>query len=286
MNLLKLAFAFQFICSITLAQNIISTVKVKRQPYYKYDLSDKTNNDTITYYLSEFNKQKALPLVVYIQGSGYSSLFDSDTSGKIIPKHGHVSFAYACEKNAKVLIIEKPGVYYLENTSVNLDFDKKFSLESWSDRIVNAIKNVLKTELIDTTKILIVGHSEGGIVAARVARLLDKRITHSAILAGEGPSQLYSLYQFADSGVFFNSPNKNKEQRIDSLEKVWQRILADPLSTQKKFWGLTHLRWSSFLKTSPLDELSNFNGKILIMQGDVCSQSKVNFSQESVLSLI
>jgi len=127
---------------------------------------------------------------------------------------------------------------------------------------------VIMNERIDTAKIMIAGHSEGGLAAARVAKDLGKIITHVSILAGEGPSQLYSLYGFAEAGVFFDSPNSTSAQRIDSLTRTWKNILSDPCSVNKKFWGFTYLRWSSFLKTSVAAELGNYDGKVLILQGD------------------
>jgi dipeptidyl aminopeptidase/acylaminoacyl peptidase len=57
------------------------------------------------------------------------------------------------------------------------------------------------------------------------------------------------------------------EQRIKYLTDKWKDILANPNSTDKMFWGFTYLRWSSMLRTSVIDELTKYNGKILITQG-------------------
>lgn len=247
---------------------LMSKHPVPRQPYMKYVIRENPGKDSITFYLSEFSSASVLPLLVYIQGSGNSSLFSKDNSGKISPVSGHITWAYETKDKAKLLIIEKPGVNFLDQEEANLEFDKKFSLETWAHRIEEVIRFVIKNEKIDTAKIMIAGHSEGGLVAARVTKDLGSIITHVSILAGEGPSQLYSLYGFAESGVFFDSPNCDKAQRIDSLTRTWENILTDPSSTSKKFWGLTYLRWSSFLRTSVCDELSSYAGKALIIQGD------------------
>lgn len=263
-----------FILVLFLSANICAkgqTAQVQhipKQPYNKYIIKESVANDSVTFYLSEFSAEAKLPLIVYIQGSGNSSLFTKDATGKISPTYGHISWAYTTKDKAKLLIIEKPGVNFLDQLETNLAFDKKFSLESWAGSIEQVINYVIKNEKIDTAKIMIAGHSEGGLVAARVARQLGKRITHVSILAGEGPSQLYSLYRFAESGVFFDSPGSTAAQRIDSLTRTWKNIVADPLSTTKKFWGFTFLRWSSFLQTSVAEELYDYNGKVLILQGD------------------
>lgn len=236
------------------------------QPYDKYEI--KNPKDTLTFYLSVAASKEKLPLVVYIQGSGMSSQF-ADRNGKIIPSNGHMTWFDVGQEKCKILIVEKPGVKYLQQGE-SKNFDKKFSLESWSNTIVSAIQYTLKNEKIDSRKILIAGHSEGGIVASRVANLMKGTATNVAILAGEGPSQLYSLYKFAEDGTFFNTEEHNMptpEQRIEYVKKEWNNIQADPNSTIKKFWGFTYLRWSSMLKTSVIDELKNYNGKILLLQG-------------------
>lgn len=235
-------------------------------PYDKYELN--TSEDSLTFYLSVTPSKDKLPLIVYIQGSGTNSLF-TERDGKIRPESGHISWCRIAKEKCRVLIVEKPGIKYLQ-AGQSKSFDKKFSLESWSNRIVNTINYVTQNEKINTDKILIVGHSEGGIVASRVAGLLNDKASNVAIMAGEGPSQLYSLYKFADDGTFFNTQEHNmpiSKERIDYLEHKWQEILKDPNNTNKKFWGFTYLRWSSMLKTSVIDELSNFNGKILFIQG-------------------
>lgn len=266
---MKYYFCFFLLLYQYAAGQVLSNLHVPRQPYNKYIIKESVANDSITFYLSGFSAQVRLPMVVYIQGSGNSSLFIKGGTGQISPTSGHISWAYAAKDRAKLLIIEKPGVHFLDGRETNPAFDKKFSLESWACSIEQVINYVIKNEKIDTTKIMIAGHSEGGLVAARVAKELGKRITHVSILAGEGPSQLYSLYRFAESGVFFDSPNSTAEQRIDSLIRTWKNIVADPVSTTKKFWGFTFLRWSSFLKTSVEEEFNDYNGKVLILQGDL-----------------
>lgn len=244
--------------------------KVSRNPYYKYVATE--IGDTITYYLSEFDKDKELPLLVFIQGSGYNSLFSKQETS-IIPKSGHIGLTHLSQGKAKVLIVEKPGVNFLDNLlpdQSNQKFDTLFSLESWSKRIEKVILQVLSSEKIDSNKIMLVGHSEGGVVAARVANIMNDKISNVTIIAGEGTSQLYSLFKFADNGTFFNTDSHNmptSEQRLKYIADKWKDILADPDNTDKKFWGFTYLRWSSMLKTSVIDELTTYNGKILLVQG-------------------
>ncbi|MDY3548954.1 alpha/beta fold hydrolase [Riemerella anatipestifer] len=261
----KILFIFLFITNSIFAQKAKIDF-LPNQPYDKYELT--SENDSLTFYLSVTSHKEDLPLIVYIQGSGMSSLF-VEQNKKITPTLGHMTWFSVGQEKYRILIVEKPGIKYLQ-TGESKSFDQNFSLENWSNRIVNAINYVTEHEKINKQKILVVGHSEGGVVASRVANLMKDKISNVAILAGNGATQLYSLYRLADDGTFFNTKEHNmptSEQRLSYLKEQWKNILSEPNNTEKKFWGFTYLRWSSFLKTSVMEELSDYNGRILLLQG-------------------
>lgn len=262
----NLLILFLLFLSVTAFAQNAAVEYLSGLPYDKYMLS--TEEDTITFYLSVTSREENLPLVVYIQGSGMNSLF-AERGGRVVPVSGHMAWFTAGQEKYRILIVEKPGVSYLQ-TGSSASFDRKFSLDRWSRTIVEAIGYVTLKEKVDPEKILVAGHSEGGVVASRVAALLGDKVSHVAVIAGEGPSQLYSLYKLAENGTFFNTRQHNMpvpEQRLGYLTDQWKDILSDPLSTEKKFWGFTYLRWSGFLSTSVIDELIPYQGKILIVQG-------------------
>lgn len=276
---------FRAIIFFILLANSIFAQKAKKnflpnQPYDKYEL--KIDKDTITFYLSVTSHKENLPLIVYVQGSGMNSLFEN-RNGQIVSASGHITWFNVGQEKYRILIVEKPGVKYLQKGE-SKSFDQKFSLESWSNTIINAINYVVQNEKVDKNKILLAGHSEGGVVASRVANLMKSNISNVAIMAGEGPSQLYSLYKFADDGTFFNTKEHNmptSEERINYVKEKWNDILANPTNTEKKFLGFTYLRWSSLLKTSVIDELSNYNGKILVIQG---TADKAVYPESAIVS--
>lgn len=272
-------FYLIFLTSSIYAQNA-KIEFLPNQPYDKYEL--KKDKDTIIFYLSVTSHKENLPLIVYVQGSGMNSLFEN-RNGKIVSTSGHRTWFIVGQEKYRVLVVEKPGVKYLQKGESE-SFDHKFSLESWSSTIMNAIDYVIQNEKIDKDKILLAGHSEGGIVASKVANLMKDKISNVAILAGEGPSQLYSLYKFADDGTFFNTKEHNmptSEQRISYLKEQLNNILSEPNNTEKKFFGFTYLRWSSMLKTSVIEELLDYNGKILLLQG---TSDKAVYPETSIVA--
>ena len=270
MNLIaKFLYVLILVFSLTniIAGQSAKITKLSRQPYYRFALPS-GSSDSLIFYLSEEVNGQNLPLIVYIQGSGNESLFIKDKEGKIIPRSGHISFAEQVKGKCRLLIVEKPGVTTFQRAGDNKTFDEFFSLQNWRERIKNAIYYTIRNKEADSSRIMISGHSEGGVIAASLSRLLPNLVTHTTILAGEGLTQLFSLYQLAEEGSFFGAPGNKVDQRIDSLLTQWKIILKDPLSTSKKFWGFTYLRWSSFLQTSVYDNLSEYNGKVYILQGD------------------
>lgn len=157
----------------------VEITSLPNQFYQKYDLH--TSGDTISFYLTKTSNETHLPLVVYIQGSGWNSLF-SDRNGRIVPTSGHSVWADVGREKYRILIVEKPGVNYLQ-TQESKEFQEKFSLETRSNTIIEAIDYVLKTERIDRSRILLAGHSEGGIIAARIARLMGDSLSRNFLVS-------------------------------------------------------------------------------------------------------
>jgi dipeptidyl aminopeptidase/acylaminoacyl peptidase len=211
---------------------------------------------TITFYLSRPPKAAAgkLPVVLFVEGSGRQSLFK---------KHGDVIFGglqnlllSEVKGRARVLAVEKPGVKFLDAPSrpgsaegASEEFLKEHTLSRWAEANAAALRAAWTLPGIDDSRTLAVGHSEGGIVVARVAAELPK-VTHVASLAGGGPTQLFSLAESFGQGVFAE----------------WTKIQKDPDST--KLWlGHPYRRWSSFCASSVAEELARSKAKVYLAQG-------------------
>jgi dipeptidyl aminopeptidase/acylaminoacyl peptidase len=63
--------------------------------------------------------------------------------------------------------------------------------------------------------------------------------------------------------------------------KRWKEIEADPTSAEKFFFCFAYRRWSTFLATSPIEELTAVRAKIYIAQGTV--DTAVNPASADVL---
>jgi pimeloyl-ACP methyl ester carboxylesterase len=240
------------------------------QPYHRYYTADKWGRQ-ITFYLSEAAPDApSRPLAVFIQGSGCGSLFEA-AQGKVLPSGGNATLFDVAGQELRVLLVEKPGLAFLEqpmgDCEANAEFNREFTLERWAEAIEAAVRAARQLPGIAADRTLVVGHSEGGLVACRVARDLPEVVTHVAVLAGEGPSQLYSLLALARAGVFFTDVSSDPEQRVQYVLDRWTQIQTEPDSADKFFFGFAYRRWASFLTTSPLDELLQVRCRICLAQG-------------------
>ena len=76
----------------------------------------------------------------------------------------------------------------------------------------------------------------------------------------------------------FNIGGLFVEQIISSLvDAQTNRVLADP-STEKTFLGLSYKRLASYIRTSSLDDLNRYSGKVLLVHGREDSNSAVEGS--------
>lgn len=217
-----------------------------------------------------------LPLIIYVQGSGSQSVFTRVESAAGIrtgASGGHGSVRQAAAGRAIVVIAEKPGVRFLARPSQpggaeegSPEFRQEHTLPRWSAAVAAALKAALSLPSVDHARILVEGHSEGGLVACKVAAD-NPEVTHVATLAGGGPTQLFDLIELARRGVMCGSKPRQPEECVQWLLDQWDTVLKDPDSPDAFFFGHPHRRWTSFLATSPLEELGKTRAKVFIGQG-------------------
>jgi len=104
-------------------------------------------------------------------------------------------------------------------------------------------------------------------ISARVARNLPQVVSHVAVLAGGGPSQLFSLIELARKGNFFRRISENPEERVKYVIDEWRKIQSEPTSAEKFFFGFAYRRWATLLSASPMEELKESSAKIYLAQG-------------------
>lgn len=261
-----------FVCLIALVSlslNRRSQAEDLGVPFERLTIEDSLNR-SITAYLSKAPKESAgqkLPVILVISGSGSQSIFMKTEKGI---SSGLQGLALMVAKGrCRVLAVEKPGVAFLDNPKQpgsamegTQEFLREHTLERWAVANASALKSVLSRSDIDSSRVLVLGHSEGGIVAARVAAEV-REVTHVAPLSCGGVTQLFSLAQLARE----RSPESEREQAAQAVFAEWEKILADPDSIEKTWMGHPYRRWSSFLRASVVEELKRGKAKVYLAQG-------------------
>jgi pimeloyl-ACP methyl ester carboxylesterase len=242
-------------------------------PFDRYTVKDAMGR-TITFYLSVplAGKPPAnRPVVLYIPGSGCQSVFQK--RGERVSGGYHTVLVQEAKERARILVVEKPGVKYLDTQAPGVslekaaseEFLKEHTLPRWAEANAAALRAAWALPGIDATRTLVVGHSEGGIVAARVAAELPQ-VTHVASLAGGGPTQLFDFVANAARPRPDDKPGY-AGRRVQEVYDAWGRIQKDPEGITQFWLGHPYRRWSSFLKHSVTEELLRAKARIYVAAG-------------------
>jgi pimeloyl-ACP methyl ester carboxylesterase len=238
-------------------------------PFDRFTTVD-SHGRTITGYLSKPPKGsegKALPVILFVQGSGCQSLWVK--RGERIGGGLQSLLLQLAGGRARVVAVEKPGVAFLDwpkqpgtSSEGSEEFLREHTLPRWAEANAAALRAVLTQPGIDASRVLVIGHSEGGIVAARVAAEVPG-VTHVAALGCGGVTQLYSLTELARR----RAPEGQAEAAAQAVYDEWAKILAEPDSIEDFWMGHPYRRWSSFLGDSVVDELKRSRARIYLAQG-------------------
>src|SRR5262245_2522839 len=209
-------------------------------PFQRYIVEDSFAR-AITCYLSTPPKDDdgaRKPVALFIQGSGCQSLFRK--RGERITGSYQNLLLQEAKARARILVVEKPGVKFLDAPArpgsaegASEEFLKEHTLPRWAEANRAALRAVWTLPGVDATRTLVMGHSEGGIVAALVSAELPQ-VTHVASLAGEGPTQLFSLTEIRGRSRADDKPG-DADRRVQEIYDEWARIRKDPESITK-FW--------------------------------------------------
>jgi dienelactone hydrolase len=256
-------------------------------PFQRYTVKDSLGR-AVTFYLSvpaKDEEDNTRPVALFIQGSGCQSLFRKQ--GERITGGYQNLLLQVAKGRVRVLVVEKPGVKFLDAPArpgsaegASEEFLTEHTLPRWAEANLAALRAAQTLPGIDATRTLVIGHSEGGIVAARVAAE-SPVVTHSASLAGGGPTQLFDLAETRGQPRTDDKPG-DADRRVREVHDGWAAVQKDPESVSKFWLGHPHRRWSSFLKHSVTEELLRGKAKIYLAQG--AADTSVSVKAHDVLT--
>lgn len=251
-------------CSISLSAGAAESNDggvVPGTPFHRYSTKDHFGR-TITFYLAESTTNQPLPLAVLVQGTGCFSLFQR--KGERIGQGAFILLHNVAHNRVRVLVVEKPGVQFLDTqadpgdaTTCRPEFLAEHTLERWTEAINASIKAAQELPGVDRSKTLVIGASEGGVVAVHATNMMPS-ITHAASIAGGGTNHLFVLAEYM------------RRKNLDAETEVydcWAKIVRDPDSTTKTCWGQPYRWWSSLLKTSLIQECLQSRSALYLIHG-------------------
>lgn len=246
-------------------------LKAQLPPRFEYHQATDVLGRRISYFLSKrVSGASQAPLALYIQGSGCHSVFRRSADGRVSGGHQNLLLD-ASSDSVRVLVVEKPGVAYLDpggesGTAVGCRpaFLREHTLDRWSAAIMGAIGSARRLEGVARDRMLVIGHSEGGIVAAHVAAR-SRIVTHVALFGSSGPTQLFDLLENEREGDI--AGRSSCDDKRDAIADRLQDIRRRPNSCSRFAWGHPYRRWSSFLATSVLDEAVQSRAKFRLVHG-------------------
>jgi predicted esterase len=235
-----------------------SGIKLNGLPFEQRDIVDRLGR-TVRYYISE-PKTTPAPLLLMIQGSGclpvltigpdrsFSTVFD------FIPLAEQGRFAVMAVN--KPFSGGEPSKHFGSARTCSASFNEDFTAERWLVALQAALDDALQSPLIDRSKILVIGHSEGAVMADFLAGS-DSRITDVVALGGSGTSQLFDFV--ANAYRCFDV-----SKCLEEISANVRAINADPNNASALAWGHPYKRWSSFFKLDPGEELLRSKARIFI----------------------
>ncbi|MEM6686707.1 MAG: hypothetical protein AAF617_13070 [Bacteroidota bacterium] len=230
---------------------------------------------TIDYHIHKNNINKKKPLIVYLQGSTNFPLYYVKPNGRY--SSGITLNVSSMSDTYHVVLISKPNTPFVDSLEIapsgriqypwRKGYSEKYSLH-WransADKVINDILNTLE---VDTSKIIVWGHSEGAQVAPAVA-LKNNKITHVISMAGNALNHLYDfilMERFA--ALSGQKSNKKAQSNIDSLYAEFEKIYKNPTATTKEWFGESYLKWSSFTLNAPIENMLKLDLPILYVAG-------------------
>lgn len=242
-------------------------------PVFRQLELERKDKSKLTVYLGDFNNSlsQKKPLLIYIEGSGAQSHFFKMEQGIAFTTYGLIAKNYG--NSHHVTTMEKRGVPfgYRGNRGTGEgasdEYNKHATLANRVADVRLTLDAFLNQPTVDTSQVILLGHSEGADVAAAVAAV-DDRVTHVAFLSGGGAPQFYDFFVQTRKSLAKEALSpKEIEDRIASLEKQIREILDDPNNDKKFFAGHSFNRWSTFATVAAAENLVKTKAKLFLGHG-------------------
>jgi esterase/lipase len=224
-------------------------------------------NDTIRYHIFSNGKiESKSKILIFFHGSGPIPMFSQSIKIDTLKAEENGILKNKLQKSINIqscvpfdldripkdyifVLISKKGVPFLDTDNKfkpnKLFFDNEgLDYRVWQGNQV--IKDIEKKLMKSPKKVVIIGHSEGADIVAKLG-YINKSVSHIGFWSGGGNTQFYDFALFIQKEV--QSGKKNQEEALkslDSLFSVVKNVTNEPNNTDKFWLDNSYRRWSQF----------------------------------------
>ncbi|MBD0852650.1 alpha/beta hydrolase family protein [Maribacter arenosus] len=207
--------------------------------------------DTINYHIYSKNGLDSISnILLYVQGSGAFPLYQIKREGKSLWQSGVPFDLSTIPDGFAFILISKRGIPFCTKFGEPFDVPKIFydneSLENRANRTSYVIDELVTSKMINPNKVVIIGHSEGSDVVAKLGTINDK-VTHIGYWSGGANTQWFDFTMFIRKDVLEGKITEvQATKRMDSLFFNFKEIASKSNSTMDFWEDNTYRRWNKF----------------------------------------
>ena len=226
--------------TIIFIQNTFAQKKVENFGYTHHQIEFNSDNVDFIVKSKKGDEDKKKPILIFIQGSLAKPLI------KYTDKGNHYSpFSFSEEiftDEFHLISINKPGVPLISNKSelrengefrdnvTNLppkEYTENANLTYYTERNNKVLEYLIEQPWVDTSKIIVAGHSEGASIAVKMA-VTNKNVTH-LIYSGGTPYYPRILSMITQDRKLENE----KESWVEKDYEYWKGVNGKPFDTSR-----------------------------------------------------
>ncbi len=250
--------------------NSLNSQCEKLKIYKHFTIESKT--DTINYHgYAESNIKDKKNILIFIQGSNskpFYSYFKKE--GKSYRGSTMPFDLKTIPKNYAFFIVSKKGMVFCSDSvkefEVSNEYYSGLTLKYRATQIDRVIEDITVKLVKKPEKIVVIGHSEGSDVVAKLGTI-NKKITHVGFWSGSGNSQWYDFPLFIRKEVLTGKISEEEALvKMDSLFVRYRDIMQNKDNVRKKWYGHPYKRWFHFSE-APIDNLLQIDVPLYVAMG-------------------
>lgn len=261
---------------------LLATVALSGYAQNYVSIKDETGyrNDSIRFIVSGSLHDKK-PVLLFMQGSGNMSIFKQADDGQYLAAIAGYSYDNYKDKY-HIVIISKPGVPLVTPDDRPVPWDNNTTYCSdyfWENDVkdyhVAAAAEVLKylhrQSYADTSRIILMGHSQGAAVAAKVASLYPQLVTRLIYMS----SSIFgrSFQEITDAYISMYRGEATHEQVIKKSGEIYAALEQSKNATPDSAWYYTHRSNLSFNYDPSVKYLTKTQVPVLVVYGTADTKS-------------